>query len=184
MKKRWALLIVVLALLVAATPVLASGGGNQGGNQNGHQNQEQNQNQEENQDQEQNQGEGQSQEQNQNQERNQDQEQNGQHHGGRQPASLPGKQLFTLTGNISALESSAITVMVRNGNRFVKPYVGQDLVVSVTDGTMYRMYTPGGCLPIAFEDLEVGDSVSVVGSVAGDGFTAQRVTVDVPCCTP
>lgn len=181
MKKRWALLIVVLALLVAATPVLASGGGNQGGNQNGHQNQEQNQDQDKNQDQEQNQGEGQSQEQNQNQEQNHNQEQNGQ---GGQPASRPGKQFFTLTGNISALDPSAITVMVHNGNRFVKPYVGQDLVVSVTGGTVYRMYTPDGCVPIDFEDLEIGDSVSIVGSVNGDAFTAQRVTVDVPCCTP
>ncbi len=97
---------------------------------------------------------------------------------------MPGKQLFTVTGTITALDTGVITVMVHNGNRFVKPYVGLDLPVQVTGDTVYRAYTPDGCVPIGFEDLEVGDTTSVQGSVIDEGFTARRVTVDVPCCTP
>jgi hypothetical protein len=94
------------------------------------------------------------------------------------------QQVFTLTGTITALDSGSITVLVGNGNRVVKPYIGQELVVQVTESTRYRQWTPQGCIPITFEDLEVGDTTSIQGTVSEEVFTAARVTVDVPCCTP
>lgn len=103
---------------------------------------------------------------------------------GGQPEILPGKPLFTLTGTITALGSDSITVLVHNGNRFVKPYMGQELVVLVTEGTRYREYTPEGCVPIGFGDLKVGDTTSIQGTVSDGTFAALRVTVDAPCCTP
>lgn len=158
------LMVFVVLTLVAVTPALAAGGGNQAGNQNGQRSQGENQ--------EKSQGGSQ------NQEQNQNREQNG------QPEALPGKQIFALTGTITALDAASITVLVHNGNRFAKPYIGMDLMVLLTEDTGYWAYTPGGCIPISLEDLEVGDSASVKGMVIDDTFSAQRVTVDVPCCSP
>jgi len=156
MKRSWTLLIlVVLATLVASAPALAAGPGGQ--NQQGNQYQQANQNQ---------QG-------NQNQHRHQV--------GEPQPSN---QQAFSLTGAITALDTGSITVLIHNGNRLVKPYIGQELVVQVTDTTRYRQWTPDGCIPITFEDLEVGDTTSLQGTVSEEVFTAARVTVDVPCCTP
>ena len=56
--------------------------------------------------------------------------------------------------------------------------------MQVTESTRYRQWTPEGCVPITFEDLEVGNTTSIQGTVSGEVFTAARVTVDVPCCTP
>ncbi len=142
MKKSWTLLIlVVLATLIAATPALAAGPGNQ--------------NQQEN-----------------------------QHRYGVGVPQLHNGQIFALTGAITALGTDSITVLVRNGNRLIKPYIGQELVVQVTESTRYRQWTPEGCVPITFEDLEVGDTTSIEGTGSEGIFTAARVTVDVPCCTP
>ncbi len=159
MKKRWTLLIlVVLATLVAAAPALAAGPGGPGGQQQqGDQYQQANQNQ---------QG-------NQNQHRNQVGE-----------PQLNNRQMFSLTGTITALGTDSITVLVRNGNRLVKPYIGQELLVQVTGATRYRQWTADGCIPITFKDLGVGDATSIQGTVSEEVFTAARVTVDVPCCTP
>ena len=93
-------------------------------------------------------------------------------------------QSFSLVGTITALDGNAITVQVYNGNRIVQPYIGQALTVQVTDSTRYRQWQPGGCIPISFGDVAVGDTTSIQGTVSNSTFTAQRVTVDVPCCTP
>ncbi len=182
---------------------------NQDQEQNQNQDQEQNQEQEQNQNQEQN-GSG-SEQQNGNQEQNgsqsQHQEKNqekngtgsesqhqaknqekhqyklGERSGKRgQPSPLRGGRSFSLTGTIAGLGGGSLTVHVQNGNRFVKPYAGDTLEVLVTGSTAFRAYTPGGCVPIDFADLAVSNSVSIGGTVGAEGiFTAQRVTVDVPC---
>ena len=161
MKKRWALLIfIVLATLVAAAPALAAG---HGGQQQGNQYQQANQGQQANQYQQANQN------------------QQGNQIGEPQPS---GRQMFSLTGTITALGTDSITVLVRNGNHLVKPYIGQELVVQVTGATRYRQWTANGCIPITIEDLEAGDATSIQGTVSEEVFIAARVTVDVPCCTP
>jgi hypothetical protein len=103
---------------------------------------------------------------------------------GGQPDMMPGRQLFSLTGTITGLAADSITVMVHNGNRFVKPYIGQELVVLVTENTRYWQRTPDGYVPIGFGDVQVGDATSIRGIVSDETFTALRVTVDVPCCMP
>lgn len=137
MKKRWMLLIlVVLAMMIAATPALAA----RRGSQNQHR-----------------------------------------YEIGPQPND---RYAFALTGTITAIGADSITVLVHNGNRLVKPYIGQELVVQMADNTRYRQWTPDGCIPITFEDLEVGDTTSIQGTVSEEVFIAARVTIDVPCCTP
>jgi len=189
-KKLLFVTVLALVMVMAVTPVLASGSGSQ----NEHQNQEVKQNQSQPQNQEQNNGETQNQEKNLEQGKHQEQAHK-QHHSGSNGSdaprsSLPGTQLFTLTGTIKALQTDAsITVTLHNGNRFIKRLVedGQ-LLIEVTGATEYRLYTGGTCIPGEFSDLTVGDTVHIKGtmSVSDDGaytLTATRVTVDVPCCT-
>ena len=114
---------------------------------------------------------------------NQNRQEN-QHRYGVGVPQLHNGQNFTLTGTITVLGADSITVLIRNGNHLIKPYIGQELVVQVTESTRYRQWTPEGCVPITFEDLEVGDTTSIQGTVSEEVFTAARVTVDVPCCTP
>jgi Domain of unknown function (DUF5666) len=103
----------------------------------------------------------------------------------KQMGKPPSQQLFTLVGTITAIDGGAITIQVRSGNRPVRPYVGQELTVQLTENTRYRQWTPNGCVPIDLVDVSVGDTVSVQGVVGDDTFVARRVTIDVPlnCCT-
>ena len=100
--------------------------------------------------------------------------------GGGQP------QLFALVGTITAIGSDTITVQVVDGNRFVWPYIGQGLTltVQVTDSTRFFEWTPDGRVPITLADVAESDTTSIHGTVANDVFTANWVTVDVPCVTP
>jgi len=103
-----------------------------------------------------------------------------------QQPRLPGQQYFTLVGIITGVSGDTITVEVYHGNRFAKPYIGQELVVQVNDSTEYWRWTPAGCLPIDPAEVSVGDTTSIHGMVSDGLFVANRVTIDVPldCCTP
>jgi len=86
-------------------------------------------------------------------------------------------------GTITAIDidNNTITVQVVDGNRFVWPYIEQELTVQVTGNTSFFEWYPDGRVPITFADVEVGDSTSIHGTVAGDVCTADWVTVGVPC---
>ena len=103
-------------------------------------------------------------------------------HGGNQGAQ-PVRQSFSLVGVITGKGTSSITVQVYNGNRLAQAYIGQVLTVQVTGSTRYRQWQPDGCIPISFDGVVAGDTASIQGTVSGSSFTAQRVTVDVPCCS-
>lgn len=103
---------------------------------------------------------------------------------GGQPAALPGRGNFALVGIITAKDSGALIVMVYGGNRLAQPYIGQELAVQVTDDTRYRQWTADGCTPITYDEVQAGDTTSMRGIVSDEVWTAKRVTVDVPCCTP
>ena len=94
------------------------------------------------------------------------------------------RPLFALVGTITAIGSDTITVQVVDGNRFVEPYIGGELTVQLTGSTNYFEWDPDGRLPIDFDEVEVGDTTSIHGTVADDVFTADRVTVGVLCVTP
>ena len=106
-----------------------------------------------------------------------------QHQLGNYQGGQPVRQWFSLVGVITEVGTSSITVQIYNGNRIVQPYIGQVLTVQVTGTTRYRQWQPGGCIPITFGDVQVGDTTSIQGILSNGTFTAQRVTVDVPCCT-
>lgn len=85
--------------------------------------------------------------------------------------------LFTLSGQITAIEGSTVTVKVLTGNAVVRPYLGQTLNIETTANTRFLLKTPDGTVTIALEDLEIDDKVSVQGNVAGGVWTATRITV-------
>lgn len=96
------------------------------------------------------------------------------------PAYAAGKSPrsnFTLTGRITAIGDSTVTIQVLAGNKIVKPFVGKELTVTVTSATRLLEIVDDIAVPITFNDLEVGDPVSVHGKFANDVWTASRITV-------
>lgn len=85
--------------------------------------------------------------------------------------------LFTLAGEITAINGDVVSVLVRSGSSVVRPFLGQILDITTTANTRFLLKTPDGTVTITLEDLEVGDKVSVQGSVADDVWTATRITV-------
>ena len=97
-----------------------------------------------------------------------------------------GKMPFALVGTITSLNSAthAVTVAVVSGNTLVNPYIGQNLTIQTVATTRFLLRNPDGiATPITYEDLAVGQNVSVNGLLAIDVWTASRVTVgaDLAC---
>lgn len=97
-----------------------------------------------------------------------------------------GNPPFALAGTIAGLDEQAktVTVTVDCGNTIVKPFIGQNLVIQTNDATRFLLRNPGGyATPITFEDLTIGQKVSVNGQYANNVWTAGRITVgaDLNC---
>jgi len=97
-----------------------------------------------------------------------------------------GKMPFALAGTIASVDPAArtVTVTIACGNKLVKPYIGQDLILQTTAATRFLLRNPDGkATPITFEDLAVGQNVSSNGRLANDMWTANRITVgaDLNC---
>ena len=95
--------------------------------------------------------------------------------GNRPPKRMP----FNMVGQITAVDTGAATVAVKvvRGNRVVKPFIGQTVTVQTDAATRFLKKTEAGVVPIALADLQVGDAVSVQGRLAGEVWTAYRITV-------
>jgi len=86
--------------------------------------------------------------------------------------------LLDLSGEITAISDTSITVQVVSGSAVVRPYLRKELVIQVTDSTRFLQKVPDSTITIEFGDLVVGDKVSVQGSVKNSVWTATRITVD------
>ena len=88
---------------------------------------------------------------------------------------------FALVGTISAIDSTngTVTVNVLKGNKLVQTYIGQSVMIKTTASTRYLLKTSATSVatPITFADLEIGDPVSVNGTLANGNWTATRITV-------
>jgi hypothetical protein len=92
---------------------------------------------------------------------------------------------FAFTGTITAISSDPIsnartvTVQVIAANFLAQPFIGTPVVVTVTDQTRFllRTSTTSTATVITFANLVIGQPVSVNGIVAGNIWTAQRITV-------
>ena len=96
---------------------------------------------------------------------------------------------FTLVGIVTDKgpdDLDPIFVQIYHGNRFAQPEIGNILEVQVTSNTVFRRWTPSGCVPDIPANVNPGDTISIHGMVVGGVFVGDRVTVDVPldCCTP
>jgi len=84
---------------------------------------------------------------------------------------------FTLTGKIVAISDGTVTVQVLAGSKPVRPYLKQDVKVTVTNTTRILELVGDIAVPITFGELEVGDPVSVHGVLVDGVWTASRITV-------
>jgi hypothetical protein len=84
---------------------------------------------------------------------------------------------FALAGKITAIGDGTVTVQALRGNKLVKPFLGQELTVTVTDATRILLKDGTTVTPITFADLKVGDKLSVNGRVANQVWIAKRITV-------
>jgi hypothetical protein len=91
-----------------------------------------------------------------------------------------GKAPFALSGVITGIDPSAgtVTVTVACGNTLVKPYIDQPLNLQTTDTTRILLRNPDSkATQITFNQLEVGQYVSVQGRLVKNVWTATRLTV-------
>ncbi|MBU0703358.1 MAG: hypothetical protein KKC18_05780 [Chloroflexi bacterium] len=85
------------------------------------------------------------------------------------------QEFFALVGNVTAISNDTITVQTLNDR-----FAGQELTVQVTTSTLFFQWTPDGSEPYSFDEMAVGDSVNIKGTMTGGEYIASRVTVDVP----
>ncbi len=97
--------------------------------------------------------------------------------GGPPPGGKGARAPFALAGTITDLSGTVVTVQVVSGNRLVKDYIGQSLPLQTTSNTRYLLKTSSGTVPITFADLQVGQDISVSGTLANNVWTADRITV-------
>ncbi len=97
--------------------------------------------------------------------------------GGPPPGGQRVRGPFALAGTITDISETVVTVQVVCGNRLVKAYIGQSLPLQTTPTTRYLLKTPAGAVPITFADLQVGQNVSVNGTLVNNVWAASRITV-------
>ena len=88
---------------------------------------------------------------------------------------------FAITGKIVAMDAvnRTVTVQVLRGNKLVQPFLNQEVLITTTLKTrfLYKASATATATVIAFEDLKIGDPISVNGTVANNTWTATRITV-------
>lgn len=88
---------------------------------------------------------------------------------------------FAITGTISAIDAAnnTVTITVSRGNKLVQPYLGTDVTVTLTLKTvyLYKATATATATKITLADLQVGNPVSVNGTVKDLVWTATRITV-------
>lgn len=95
------------------------------------------------------------------------------------PSRFGVRNPYALSGTIADidLEARTVTVTVVCGNRLVKPYIGQDVILQTTENTRFLLRNAdGSVIPITFEELVVGENVSSHGRLTDGVWNATRVT--------
>jgi hypothetical protein len=87
---------------------------------------------------------------------------------------------FSLVGRIKAIGADSITVKVWRGNIFARPFKGEEIVITVTDATLYYRKEGTIITEITFDDLEVSQKVTIKGYVKNNTWEAYKVTVVIP----
>ena len=82
-----------------------------------------------------------------------------------------------MVGKIANLGPNSVTIDVIRGDKLVHPFLGTPVTVTVTPQTRYLYRDVSTTKLIIFSDLQVGQPVSVSGTVANGIWTASRITV-------
>lgn len=92
-----------------------------------------------------------------------------------------GKLKFELVGTVVAVDAAAgLTVNVKSGNKPVKPFRGNDLLLVVAPGARVRVVTAEGCTPATLAEVPVGARVKVRGRVdCSDPAKLMYVALDI-----
>jgi hypothetical protein len=83
---------------------------------------------------------------------------------------------FTINGTILAIGTDTVTITVTCGNKTVQPYIGSPVTVTVTPLTRYNLEAGTTETAILFSDLQVGQLVSLNGTVVNNVWTVRRIT--------
>jgi hypothetical protein len=93
------------------------------------------------------------------------------------------RQTFAMVGTITAIDPVLMTLTISaiHGNKLEQESIGELVTVFVVDETRYLLKSGTIVAPITFENLEVGQQVSLNGLVSIENeietWTAYRVTV-------
>ncbi len=87
---------------------------------------------------------------------------------------------FALTGQVTAVDTvnQTITLTVVRSNKLVKAYVNTNVTIVITSTTkfLYKSSSIATATKITFNDIQVGDYISVTGTVANNVWKTTRVT--------
>jgi len=88
--------------------------------------------------------------------------------------------MFAMVGTITATDIVArtVTLTVLRSNYLVRDYMNTDVTVltTLTTKLLYKVTMDSVAQPITFEEILVGDVVSINGLFTEGVFTAQRIT--------
>jgi hypothetical protein len=84
---------------------------------------------------------------------------------------------FAMTGTIAAIGTKTVAIEVIRGNKLVQPSLGTQVTVTVTSRTRYLYKDNTTTTTIGFAGLQVGQQVSVNGTLANNVWTVSRITV-------
>ena len=99
------------------------------------------------------------------------------------PGPQGGGAQYAVNGTVTALGADSLTVTVNAGNRAVRAFVGQAVVLKTTAATLlYERNADGTLVAVTLAAFAAGDRITSVGTVdltvaASPVFTAYRVTL-------
>jgi hypothetical protein len=101
--------------------------------------------------------------------------------GGKGSTSSQGQQgpriNFTINGEIFAIGTDTVTITMACGNKTAQIYIGSQVTVTVTPLTRYNSEIGTIDFPVQFSDLQIGQLVSLNGTVVESVWKVRRITV-------
>jgi hypothetical protein len=101
--------------------------------------------------------------------------------GGKGSANNQGRQgpriNFTINGEIAAIGTDTVTISVICGNKTAQVYIGSQVTVTVTPLTRFHSEIGTIDFPVQFSDLQVGQLVSLNGTVVESVWKVRRITI-------
>ncbi len=88
-----------------------------------------------------------------------------------------GRGTFVIVGKITEIGTASVTIDVLRGNRLGQSAIGTQVTLNVSAQTLFFSRNGSTITQISFEDLQVGQQVSVNGIFSNNVWTVYRITV-------